>query len=472
MTEINDQFASLAAWTLIEAGDIVVSGNQVFGVSPEKSWKGATRPFTPGTGDFRIVGTINFKTGGSGNETFIGVSSSESAETFSEWKVIGVNGAGHVQFNGGTILTGLTEGTYRVVIAGDANGVSFTITKSDRSIEARAHMTRAEVGTIKTLLIWNGDTRGAVTGTGIGPVGALTELNTMATRTGVEGIGVSSSFNTLDSSARKIRLELPAGLDTRAKPVAVIYFAHGIEEGALENTPIENSDRVAFFKVLLEAGYVVVSSSLSGESVFGNEEAVASMAAMREYVLAKFPALDKAPRIAMGFSGGAAAVCAAVERNPTLWNVLFTISGFVNLQKAREEAELEGTESARTIAFRTAYGVTAKMANYVEKVPAKKLDPCALAASEYNGVPTIIFSSPEDTTMVKAKQSDVLNALLVGHQRYLDEIATSGTHATPGNFPGSTAITVLAEALAVAPLLPPLPPFVAKRQALFRSMYR
>jgi hypothetical protein len=445
MTEFTDQFASLAAWTLGEAGSLLASSNKVGGTAD--TWPSGVRAFEPGVGNFRIASSINYQAGGvEGHNASVGVANTAGAQEFAGWFTIGIDGKGRVEYKAGgsaaVILgTGLTAGTYLATVTGDEHGVSFTLMKSDRSEEYRFHITRAEVGTIKRVLLFNSDARGVATGNSISPLGAITSLGTVEPRENIEGIGTSRSYSTTDASGRKIRLEFPAAFNSRTVPKGWILFAHGVKEAGLENTPIERAERKAMFKALLEAGYCVASSDLGGESVYGNEGAAKALKELYEYVAANYLG---APILLMGFSGGGTAVAIAIKQNLIPVKGFICISAFLNI-KFFEEHRAEEPFAAYVASFREAYGINEAFTNYAEKITTPELDPQALGFASYHGIACALFASPEDKVVPKLNHSDKLKEKLEGHQRLLKEIATTGEHATEGQFPAAAVVTAANE---------------------------
>ena len=438
---INEQWASFGApWTAGEAG-LSVTSNKLF--SSVAGFADAIRPFEPGAGVFRIAGSVNFKTGGTaGKGVSVGVATSTVATEFEAWWSIGIDLGGKAMlFKPGADLelgTGLGEGLYLVTIVGDANGISFTLMKSDRSAEYRAHFTRAEVGTIKELLVVNADKRGSATGSSVGAVGARLDLNTLETRTNIEGLGTSRSYTTLDGGGRKIRIEQPAAYDSRVE-ADMVPFAHGIEETQLENTVIDRTERAPVFKELLEHGYVIASTDLGGASVYGNTGSAEALEALSTYLKANYPV----KRIAlMGFSGGAAAVAVTVRRGNVPAAAMLTVSGYYNTDKTKNK------EGSRKELFKAAYGLTGtEWPDFEEKVITPHLDPVLYEFGDFHAVPVGLMSSPEESTeLPKTENSDLIQAILEGHST-VKAVATTGKHSTSGNWKPEATRVLLGELL-------------------------
>ena len=443
---INEQWPNMTAWTLAEAGCLTASSNKVWGTAA--AIPGAVRPFEPGAGNFRLVGSIVLQTGGTeGHYTLFGVSNTAGATETTGWFVIGIDGKGRASLYVGatpTLLgTGLTAGTYLVTVVGDANYVSFTLVKSDRSVELRIKKTRAEVGTVKRAVIYNADSRGASTGTSIAPLGGRLDLKTLETRTNIEGLGTSRAYSTVDAGGKAIRLEFPAAFDSAKPPLGWVLFSHGALESDLENTPIARAERAPMFKALLEAGYCIATSSFSGESTYGNLQTGKDFKELYDYVHANYL---EAPIVIMGYSAGAAAAYLAIKQNLIPASALIAISGFANIEYFKEHRG-EEPFAGFVPTFRTAYGVNEAFSNYTEKIITPELDPELWSFSVFRGLPVGLLASPEDTTVLKLQNADKIKEKLEGHQVFLKELATTGNHSTAGNFPTTATVTLIGEAL-------------------------
>lgn len=458
MTEFTDQFANVAGWNLYNAGSLVAIGNKAYYGTGTPA---AGRVFEPSTGNFRLAGSIVVPnvTGTENFYSLIGLSSNAALSETAAWTTIGIDGKGFCSLYVGTTQNklrteALTAGTYLVTIVGDEHGVSFAVMKSDGSIELRAHKTRAEVGTIHQAVIYNADERKSPNGNAIGPIGARTDLETLATRENIEGIGTSRAYSTTDAAGKKIRGEFPAAFDSRVAPKGHVLCFHGAGDKELENWPIDIPARRAMFKALLAAGYCIWSTTTSGEFTYGNEQSAKDGKELYDYVHANYIG---APIVVLGFSGGGAAAYLTVKKNEVPVAALVEISGLANVgyvKAHRTEEPAKGFVDT----FCAAYGLVSKtgvnensMTNYGEKITTPELDPNLWEASVFRGIPVVLLASPEDTLVLKTENADKIKAKLEGHEVFLKELTTGGAHASEGNFPSSSTVTLINEALEASP---------------------
>lgn len=455
MTEVTDQFTNLTNWELAESACIVATSNKVWGTAKTLPVAVNTTAFEPGSGgNFRVVGSITYQSGGTEAKTAsIGVSNTAKASEYEGAILIGIDGKGNAYFNKGItgtkLIAGLTTGTYLATIVGDSRGISLALVKTDRSVEVSHHITVAEGGTVKRVMIWNFDSRGSTTGNSISPIGAITSLSTLATRTNIEGIGTSRAYQSLDAGGHKIRLEFPTAYETSKAPKAWLLFSHGSLEGDLQNVPIERENITEMFKAIVEAGYCVASSEMGGASTFGNKTANKCLLELYEYIHSRYSTV---PILLFSFSAGGLPTCCAIKEN------LFPIAGALMISPFIALEEINGTkkeieEDPFGAVVEAAYELTpanGPWTNWKEKVETPELIPFAYTTSQYRALPIGLMASPEDTTAIKAKDAEKLRIKLEGHQVFLKENITSGTHGSAGQFPTTSTVTLLGEILAAS----------------------
>lgn len=438
-----DEFTTVSAWTQEAVEQVQASSNKLYGGAKTGAGKGlATRalPSAPGeTGNFRIVAQIQVKLSDT-NEQYVGIGvSNEEAAAWTGLSAVLVNlktaavgayysNAGQGATIQGSSTTALTEGTYVATVEGDGNGVSFTLMKTDRSIEAFIRIKRSTAGAIKRIAVINQDTR-TTSGAYIGPyIGARNSTATLSPRTNLEGVGVSRVIRSFDSAGTGVRVEFPAGFDSRIPPIGYILYCHQAE--TTDGAPMEQESERAMIKALVEAGFVIASSAEHNEG-FGTNATIEDVQNLYRYLRSYYPL---APVILGGASAGGSTVAVTLHRRaiPAVAGA-FIISGALNILGAKGHSEKWAEEI-----LEKEYALNSTWSNGVEKVVTPGLEPMMLVETEpwqFRDVPLYILASSEDPVVNAAINGEQFASKLGAHgAKVTTEFGAYGTHMASTNF--------------------------------------
>lgn len=274
-TLFSETWASASAnWTQ-GANPGQVSAGRLYSGATQGAGSGQNHSYALAASDnLRAVFNVNVPAGTTSGGVIVGVSSAAAGsapaaggnDAFGLYLNLGVGTVFKQMSNG--VATNLTpviaEGDYIITVIVDQVYISVTACKTDGTVDAYVRRLRAGF-TVNNLYVFNSDTR-VLAGMSVSACAARKGLQTIAPRTGVEG--VAKTIHWSGDGTQSWMAFLPAGYDSR-KPLPVVMCFHG--SGTDETAWISNGNYSALQRACVNAGYIVVSCSLNAsKTTWGN----------------------------------------------------------------------------------------------------------------------------------------------------------------------------------------------------------
>lgn len=421
-----DDFSNMVGWeaTAVSTGGYVHNGPT--GPGAQRILLGLET--TPS----RVIGTIEVvATGGGvgGGLTLFGLTRNASSDV-GQMIPNGFFGIGVTEANlptsypGGDLsTTPLEPGTYSV--SAFTTGVEIICTLHSNTGERyyRYSYPISGWGASQKIALFNSDSRNAG-GNLLGPVSARTGYVTAKPRGRAESRLRWANYGVPPRFAERALIGTPANYDAR-KPLPWVIYAHGYGDTA-ENSMNQMLAIQPVLNALINAGYGVAASDFGGTANWGNPGSIQTMDELYRHLR---DAYNVGPIVLMGHSMGGLVTLSALANR--------TVPGIAGWVGVEPVVSLAGMYNHATVAeYRTtisnAYGIAADGSNYAAKTSG--YDPALRKASDFRGVPMLMFASPADTAVVKTQNSDVLQAKVQPLQPDVTVVQATGGHVDPSHF--------------------------------------
>lgn len=399
-TLFDEDWTDLTEWIMPGTPGLQVADNKLYSTGTGGAGSGANHAYPIGPTDhLRAVFIVNIPSAPSSGGVTVGVSK-DAAGAVPAAGGSGAYGAylssgGLRIMDNGSLTTpiegsAMTPGEYIVTVTADETYISISAVKADGSIEIADRKLRSAFP-VNNLYVFNSDTRG-LTGVYVGRVAARKGLQTLAPRIGVEG--VTKSIQWTGDGTQSFRVYLPKNYDSRVpSPVAICFHGNGTDEAQWSI----NTNMKSMQKALVDAGYIVLTCGLnSSKTTWGN------VASTNAYFQAyKFLKSNYAigPVVFYANSMGGIESLNVLAENKIPCNAWIGTVPTYDLLDNYQNPLFTGV-------IKAAYGISEDGSNYAEKT--KGRDPATLDALAFKCVPMMILAPPDDASVSKATNGDVL----------------------------------------------------------------
>jgi len=431
-----ESWANLTAWTTQATPGVQVSGGVLYSTGSQGSGSGANHAFpVTSTGKFRFVLQVKAVTGATSGSLIVGINP-DAAGAVPTAGAAGVRGfqftsAGDIIALTNPIVPGtttpaagnVTVGTYTtqyytITFTGDGTTLSAVITNADGSGEYMAKWAQNS-NAINNLYVFCSDSR-ALTGHGIGPLGARKSFSTLPPSAAVEDRAARTVMWTSPNGSTNARIALPPGYDSRV-PAPLVIFCHG-SGGSEQSVTGSSGNYQSVAAALNSAGFIVASTTGTPADEWGNQSVLDSIYSMYTYIRDRF-ALG--PVVMWGGSmGGLAALLTVAEGR---------IPGIVALMLNQPVCNLAYVyANGFTAGVKAAYGIASDGSDYATKTAGH--DPMLKPGTAYRGLPVWVSYSAGDTAVPPAQNATPFLNLVRPYARSITEYVGTGNHSDPSMF--------------------------------------
>lgn len=434
-TTFVESWSNLNAWTPNTASNASVSNGKLYSTGAgansglNHSWS------VSATGRSKIAVPVTLVAGGTAGSVIVGVSNDTAGAAPSG----GVTFTRGIQFsnasstinkydgNNGTVaatsIGTWTAGTWNVIISVDENGLSIVAVAADGSKEVQAKWTRAQIGTINNITVFNSDSR-TTTGHYINPLVARSSLSsTLSAEMSTQRTVVWNSIN-----GNNIRIAFPPNYDSRI-PAPVVLYTHGSTGNEL-SPAVQGGPTTAVANALNAAGCIVAStvgksaaaSPANPGDEWGNQSILDSVVALYRYIRDRYAI---GPVVIWGQSmGGLAALLTTANHS---------IPGIAAVMLNEPVCSLSAAFTGGTFGagIKDAYNLAANGSDYASKTAGH--DPMLFPPAAYRGIPMWLSTSNGDTYVPPADHVNKIVTKLTDPVVYMG----TGQHGDVSMFPAT-----------------------------------
>jgi fermentation-respiration switch protein FrsA (DUF1100 family) len=419
-----ESFTNLTNWTMPATPGLQVSGGACYSVGLTGGGSGANHAWPLGTtGVGRAVFVVNVNSAPGGN-FILGVTSDTAGAIPTAGgttaRGIGFHNSAVNTFDAGVetqVYSTFSAGVWVVTVTADPIELSIVARKVDGSREARVQWARSAFA-INNLYIFNGDTN-ALSGVSVARVGAKQGLATVAPRNAVEGVGATVQW-TLQSGAG-IRIVFPPGYDSRIPcPVVMVFHGNGSDEAhwaaaGSGGGGAGNANGFVVANAFTAAGFIVIGAAYrAGVSTWGSQNGLDAYLTAYRFLVANYAV---GPLVFYGNSmGGIESLLSLADRR------IPGVMAWIGTSPTGNLADNYNATFSATI--NSAYGISG---DYAAKTAGH--DPALMKGDAFRGLPMLFLAATDDTTVLKANNTDVIASLVSPHSPEVVVVPTTGGHS-------------------------------------------